>query len=184
MQKLWQSRGETLKLCHPRFLDPDHKQLKSWWEQVSSVASPHRQESVKETEVQIEDCVARLPGAWGSPDPVPGFPNGSAGKNPPAVPEAHEMWIQSLDQEISWRRAWQPTPVFLPGESHGQRTLVDYRPQCHKELDTTEATQQTYTWTQCPGCLKTGVSEALQSALVLLANSGLGCVQQNPFPYC
>ena len=25
-----------------------------------------------------------------------------------------------------WRRAWQPTPVFLPGESHGQRSLVDY----------------------------------------------------------
>ena len=27
-----------------------------------------------------------------------------------------------------WRRAWQPTPVFLPGESHGQRSLVDYSP--------------------------------------------------------
>ena len=26
-----------------------------------------------------------------------------------------------------WRRAWQPTPVFLPGESHGQRSLVDYK---------------------------------------------------------
>ena len=27
-----------------------------------------------------------------------------------------------------WRRKWQPTPVFLPGESHGQRSLVDYGP--------------------------------------------------------
>ena len=34
-----------------------------------------------------------------------------------------------------WRRAWQPTPVFLPGESHGQRSLVGYRPWSHKELD-------------------------------------------------
>jgi len=30
--------------------------------------------------------------------------------------------------KIPWRRAWLPTPVFLPGESHGQRSLADYRP--------------------------------------------------------
>ena len=35
-------------------------------------------------------------------------------------------------------RAWQPTPVFLPGECHGQRNLVGYSPWCHKELDMTE----------------------------------------------
>ena len=34
--------------------------------------------------------------------------------------------------------AWQPTPVFLPGEFHGQRSLMGYSPQGHKELDTTE----------------------------------------------
>jgi len=39
-----------------------------------------------------------------------------------------------------WRRAWQLTPVFLPGESHGQRSLAGYCPWCHKESDTTEAT--------------------------------------------
>ena len=36
------------------------------------------------------------------------------------------------------RRAWQPTPVFLPGESHGQRSLEGYSPWGRKELDTTE----------------------------------------------
>ena len=36
-------------------------------------------------------------------------------------------------------RKWQATPVFLPGESHGQRSLVGYSPWGHKELDTTEA---------------------------------------------
>ena len=36
------------------------------------------------------------------------------------------------------RRKWQPTPVFLPGESHGQRSLAGYSPYHHKELDTTE----------------------------------------------
>ena len=42
--------------------------------------------------------------------------------------------------KIPWRRAWQPTPVFLPGQSHRQRSLVDYSPWGCKELDTTEVT--------------------------------------------
>ena len=37
-----------------------------------------------------------------------------------------------------WRRKWHSTPVFLPGRSHGQRSLVGYSPWGHKELDTTE----------------------------------------------
>ena len=40
--------------------------------------------------------------------------------------------------KLSWRRKWQPTPVFLPGESHGQRSLVGYSLQGCKEVDTTE----------------------------------------------
>ena len=37
-----------------------------------------------------------------------------------------------------WRRTWQPTPVLLPGESHGQRSLAGYSPQGRKESDSTE----------------------------------------------
>ena len=37
-----------------------------------------------------------------------------------------------------WRRKWQPTPVFLPGKSHGWRNLAGYSPWGRKELDTTE----------------------------------------------
>ena len=37
-----------------------------------------------------------------------------------------------------WRREWLPTPVFLPGESHEQRSLAGYSPWGHKELDVTE----------------------------------------------
>ena len=37
-------------------------------------------------------------------------------------------------------RKWQPTPIFLPGKSHGQRSLLIYSPWGHKELDTTECT--------------------------------------------
>ena len=43
-------------------------------------------------------------------------------------------WIR----KILWRREWQPTPVFLPGESHGQRSLSGYSPWGCKESDTTE----------------------------------------------
>ena len=41
-------------------------------------------------------------------------------------------------RKIPWRRKWQPTPVFLPGTSHGQRSLAGYSPWGCKELDTTE----------------------------------------------
>ena len=56
-------------------------------------------------------------------------------KNLPAV---QETWVQSLGWEDPWRREWQPTPVSLPGESHGQRNLVGYSPWGRKELDATE----------------------------------------------
>ena len=39
---------------------------------------------------------------------------------------------------LSWRRQWQPTPVLLPGKSHGQRSLVDCSPWGCEESDTTE----------------------------------------------
>ena len=42
--------------------------------------------------------------------------------------------------KIPWKRKWEPTPVFLPGESHGQRNLAGYSPWGLKELDTTGAT--------------------------------------------
>ena len=48
--------------------------------------------------------------------------------------------------KIPWRRKWQPTPVFLPGESHGQRSLVGYSPWGRKESDMTERFQQQQLW--------------------------------------
>ena len=46
-------------------------------------------------------------------------------KNAPAM---QKMQVQSLGREDPLEKEWQPTPVSLPGESHGQRTLVDYSP--------------------------------------------------------
>ena len=49
--------------------------------------------------------------------------------------------------KIPWGRAWQPTPVFLPGESHEWENLVGYSPWGCKELDTNEVTEHTRTLT-------------------------------------
>ena len=54
-----------------------------------------------------------------------------------------ETGVQSLGGER--RRTWQPTPVFLPGESHGLKSRVGYSPQACKELDETEVTEHTCT---------------------------------------
>ena len=49
-----------------------------------------------------------------------------------------DTWVQSLSLEEPLEKEWQPTPVLLPGKSHGERNLVDYSPWDRKELDTTE----------------------------------------------
>ena len=65
-------------------------------------------------------------------------------KNPPAnagdVGDGFHPW----GGKIPWRRKWQPTPVFLPGASHGQGSLVAYRPWSHKEPDTSEETYRAH----------------------------------------
>ena len=71
-----------------------------------------------------------------------GFPGGASGKKPACQCRRHER--QGFDPwvgKIPWRRAWQPTPIFLSGEYHGQRSLAGYSPQgVRPESDTPEAT--------------------------------------------
>ena len=50
------------------------------------------------------------------------------------LPAMQETWVG----KIPWRRKWQPTPVLLPGQPHGWRSLVGYSPRGCKESDTTE----------------------------------------------
>ena len=52
--------------------------------------------------------------------------------------ETQEAWVLALGGEDPLEEEMQPTPVFLPGESHGQRSPVSYSPWDHKKLDTTE----------------------------------------------
>ena len=64
--------------------------------------------------------------------------NAPAGQGPGIDP-----WVG----KIPWRREWQLTPVFLPGEFHGQRNLVGYSTLGHKKSDTTERLTHTHTCT-------------------------------------
>ena len=65
-----------------------------------------------------------------------GFPGGSDGKE--SACNAGDLGLIPGFEKILWSRAGQPTPVFLPGESHGQRSLVGYSPWGRKESHMTE----------------------------------------------
>ena len=54
------------------------------------------------------------------------------------------MWVQPLGQEDPLGRKWQPTPGFLPGTSHGQRSLAGYSPWGLKRVRCDLATKQQY----------------------------------------
>ena len=86
---------------------------------------------------------------WAQHAILMGFPGGAIGKESACQCRRHkkcrsDLWIK----KIPWKRAWQPTPVFAPGEFHEQRSLVDYSLYGHKQLDTTEATAHTHTHTR------------------------------------
>ena len=56
-------------------------------------------------------------------------PLGSAVKNHMQLRSCRRHRFDPWVGKIPWRRVWQPTPLFLPGESHGQRSLAGYKPQ-------------------------------------------------------
>ena len=74
------------------------------------------------------------------PNPVWDFPVGASGKEPACQCRRHRFdpWVG----KIPWRRAWEPTPVFLLGESHRQTNPVGNSPWGRKKSGTTEVTQR------------------------------------------
>ena len=73
---------------------------------------------------------------------VGGFPGGPVVKT---LPASRRHWFHLWVGKIPWRRKRQPTPILLPGKSHGQRSLAAYSPCGCKELDTTK-------WLSTWGC--------------------------------
>ena len=89
-----------------------------------------------------DKCLSLRGKIWMPMSIVLGFPGGTSAKEPACQCRRHKRcgfdpWVG----KIPWRRKWQPTPVFLPGESHGQRSLAGCSPWGCKESDMTEATQ-------------------------------------------
>ena len=99
----------------------------AWWATVSGVA-------------QSRTWLKRLSSS--SSRVLQGFPGGANGsKEPVCKCRRHrrlrfDPWVG----KIPWRKAWQPSPIFLPGETHGQLSVAGYGAQGHKELDKTEET--------------------------------------------
>ena len=78
-----------------------------------------------------------FPGFWKHKS-LQGFPRWLSGWRIRLQCKRHRRCVFDLWMgKLPWRRAWQPTPVFLPG-SHGYRSLAGYNPWGHKELDTAE----------------------------------------------
>ena len=76
-------------------------------------------------EVCLDLPLPHLP-TCGSSQVSLGFPGGSDGKE--SACNAGEPYLVPGSGRFPWRRGWQPTPIFLPGESHGQRSLMGYSP--------------------------------------------------------
>ena len=66
------------------------------------------------------------------------FQGGTVVKNLPPVQRCKRHNFNPWVGKILWRRKWQPTPVLLPGKSHGQRSLAAYSQRGHKESEMTE----------------------------------------------
>ena len=74
-----------------------------------------------------------------------GFPRGASGKEPASHCRRHNRWgFDPWVRTIPWKRTWQPTPVFLPGKSYGQKSLAGYGPSGCKESDVTEKPEQNF----------------------------------------
>ena len=70
-----------------------------------------------------------------------GFPGGTSGKEPTCQrPRCKRCGFDPWAGKIPWRRAWQPSPVFLPGASNGLGSRLGCSPWGHKESDSTEGT--------------------------------------------
>ena len=98
------------------------------WKLLSLIQKKERSQAKrKKSDFEMEICILRERGIL----------DGTIGKESACQCRRHKRcWFNPWAGKIPWRRVWQPIPVFLPGKSHGQRSLAVYSPQGHKESDT------------------------------------------------
>ena len=105
-----------------------------------------------------------------------GFPGGASYKEPVCQCRKHKsLWFDPWVRKIPWRRAWQPTPVFLSGESHEQRSLAGYGPWGHKESYLTEVILA-HTHSSCKVILIITLPELNDTEQFSLVSSSRNCL--------
>ena len=99
-------------------------------ETESSMAAARGWQGAKRARAGSQDCLIGL----GWLDRGNSFPRGARGQEPVCQCRRHKRWgFDPWVGKIPWRRKWQPTPVFLPGKPHGQKSPAGYSPQGHTE---------------------------------------------------
>ena len=98
--------------------------------------------------ISLRGKAQTLPWVWSPVALDLGFPGGTSGNELECQWRRQQRWgFEPGVGKIPWRREWQPTLIFLPGESHGQRSLAGCGPQGHTGLDTSGVTcMHTHPW--------------------------------------
>ena len=133
--------GHVKRVSHGSFPSPSPNWVSSW--AGLRVLSPGRWRSLLLSHTQAQPKLT-LPPVSDQVWPPEGFPGGSDSKES-ACSVGDPGSVSGLGR-FPWRREWQPTPVFLPGESRGQRSLAGYSPWGHKESDTEWLTLSLFSW--------------------------------------
>ena len=99
------------------------------------------------------------------------------------LPAMQETWVQSLGREDPWRRKWQPTPVILPGESHGQRSLVGYSPRGlygvgHDWVTNSTTTTTIWNWKEA----QVSINSRIHQSIVVFPACGILHSTENELP--
>ena len=97
-----------------------------------------------------------LTSSWPSIDIVSGFPAGASGKDPACQCRRHKRQVFSpWVGRIPWRRAWQPTSIFMPGDARGQSSLAGYSPWGSQRIRHDWATKHSTAWNAITFIFKT-----------------------------
>ena len=116
---IWASLRGRLSSQHPPCPVPDHTQMNpSWFPGLSYTVRKRLVDNYP------QDCFSRSPC-----NGIGASPGGPSGKEPVCQCRRCKRWeFDPWVMKLPWRKAWQPTPGFLPGETHGQRSLAGYSP--------------------------------------------------------
>ena len=105
-------------------------------EEAGSCSSWHRPSQEDNTKIYlVSTCRSVTPSTVKTVSARSSISSGASGEEP--VCQCRRQELDPWARKIPWRREWQPTPVLLPGEAHGQRSLAGYSPWGLKESDMT-----------------------------------------------